>query len=154
MPAFDEARQAAAVALLGQGFRRSQVAARVGVTAQTIRMMIRQGLGADGQPMPGTFAEKVAEAEDAVIGTVENQLLEAAQRGEAWAITLFLKGKDRDTYGDKAAVVNVSNTTNTLVVEGTAEDRRRTIANLAAELDARRALTQGGEDIVDAELIT
>ncbi len=155
-PPFNEAKQAAVVELLRQGFRRSQCAQRVGTTTATIRNLVRAGLGAEGTPLPGTFAERVAQAEDEVVGTVENQLVEAAVRGEAWAITLFLKGKDRDTYGDKPAQTTVNVQNNTLQVDGTAEDRRQTIATLAAELDARRALTAttpATDDIVDAEVV-
>ncbi len=155
---FDAAKQLAAVELLRQGFRRSQVAARVGITASQLKNLIRAGLDADGTPMPDTFAACVADAEDEVVGSVENQLVEAAVRGEAWAITLFLKGKDRDTYGERAAQTTVNVQNNTLQVDGTAEQRRQTIAALASELDARRALTSApttpdDTDIVDAEIV-
>lgn len=130
------------VALLGAGFRRSVAATKVGITPQTIRLLIRAGLDAHGEPMPGTFAERVANAEDSVIGSVEEKLYAAAQLGEPWAVTAFLKAKARDEYGDRPAITNV-NVGNTLIVEGTAEQRRQSIAALGLELDARRALTQG-----------
>lgn len=143
MPRFDEKAQATVVALLRAGYRRSQAALQAGVSPQAVRTLIRAGLDASGSPMDGTFAEEVANAEDAVIGSVETKLLEAAQAGEPWAITAFLKAKARDEYGDKPPSINVNNDNRTVNIGGTAEDRVNTISALAAELDARRALTSG-----------
>ena len=79
MPRFDEPAQAVVVAMLAAGFRRSQAALKAGVTPQTVRLLIRAGLDEHGDPIAGTFAEAVANAEDAAIGSVENKLFEAAQ---------------------------------------------------------------------------
>lgn len=133
------------VEMLRAGFRRSQAAMKAGVTPQTVRMLVRAGLDANGEPMAGSFAEAVADAEDEAIGAVESQLYEAAKAGDAWAVQLYLKGKDRDTFGDKAPVTNVNVQNNNLTVDGSAEDRRKTILALSAELDARKALTTGDD---------
>lgn len=138
---FDEAKQAVVVEMLRAGFRRSQAAMKAGVTPQTVRLLVRAGLDANGEPMAGSFAEAVADAEDEAVGQVENQLFAAAQSGMPWAVQLYLKGKARDEYGDKPPVTNINN--NTIQVEGSADDRRKVIAALSAELDARKAITAG-----------
>lgn len=149
MPPFDTTRQATVIGLLRAGARRSEAAARAGVTPGTIRSLIKAGIGGDGLPMPDTFAEAVSDAEDEAIGTVESQLYAAAKEGQPWAVTMFLKGKARDEYGDKPATTNIQ--VNTLGVDGSAEDRIRTIAKMQAELDIRLALT-AGSDIIEGEV--
>lgn len=145
MPAFTPDKQLAFVELVRQGFRRGDAAARVGVTASTVRRAIRAGLGEDGKAMDDTFAERVSDAEEQVVGAVESQLYQAASRGEPWAVTMFLKAKAKDEYADKPTVaVQVNN--NTLNVDGTSEDRRRAIQALMGELDARLEL-----DVIDVE---
>lgn len=139
---FDEPSQAAYVALAEQGFTRGECARRCHVSPQTVRQLIKIGLDEHGQPLPGTFAEALREVELECIEEAESQLFKAVQKGEPWAVQMWLKAKDKDTWADKpGAAVNV-NVGNNIVVEGSPEERRRTIAALAGELDARaKAIT-------------
>jgi len=138
MAKFDETAQAVFLAVVKQGLTRAEAAERAGVSTATVRATIKMGLDEHGQPREGTFAYDLKEIELDQLERVESKLYEAALRGEPWAVQMWLKGKARDTWAEKpgpAAVVNVSNTQ--VNVEGTPEERRKTIAELQDALERR-----------------
>lgn len=143
--AFTPEKQAAYLALIEQGFTRNEAAGRVGVSPVSVRRMLKTQIAEDGQPYEGSFAEAVRDLEEGRDQTAENMLYKAVKAGEPWAIQLWAKGRMREVFGDtKGPLVQINQ--NTVVVEGTPEDRRKAIANLQRELEAR-------DDVIDVEVV-
>lgn len=133
---FDDAARAVFLTVVRAGGTRSEAAIAVGISTSTVRQAIKMGLDEHGQPLPGTFAEDLKEVELACVEKIEHKLYEAAEKGEPWAVQMWLKGKAKDTWADKPGpLVQVNN----LTVAGTPAERLDTIARLGGELDRRKA---------------
>lgn len=151
---FTEAKQEAFLALLEGGNLRAESARRCDVSTALVRQALKMGLDSNGQPLPGTFAERVAEIEEVEREAVESKLYLAAVAGEPWAVQMWLKGKYREDWADKPGpLVQVNQ--NTLNIDGSPDERRRVIESLQSELNARLAIspaiTSTAQEVLEAD---
>lgn len=150
---FGADKQALFLMLLEGGALRSEAARRCNVSTATVRSALKMGLDSEGNPLPDTFAEKVAEIEETERELAESILYKAVKNGEPWAVQMWLKGKYREMWADKPGpLVAINN--QTLNIQGTPDEQRRAIEALATELDARMEIAPGlAQEVLDAEEI-
>lgn len=125
MPGFGESEKRSYVALVRAGSGLVRSARRLGVSPATVRA---------ARKSDAVFDADVRDAQAEAAEPIEDVLYEAAQRGEPWAVQMWLKGALRERWSDKLEVAVEHSGT----VEIEAGTRLEGIARLQSEL-ARRA---------------
>lgn len=120
---------------LRAGGLRYESAEELGLLAEQIRVAVRDD------------SDFRAACQDAVLAAnepVESALYKAAIAGEPWAVTFYLKHRDRERWGEQTKEVRV-------IHELDGAELLKTAAEIGQQLQRRRALAEGTIDVEEVK---
>lgn len=123
------------VRLLSGGGLRYESAKKLELAAEQIRMAVR-----DDPDFRAACQDAVLEANE----PVETALYTAAKAGEPWAVTFYLKNRDKERWGDQTKELKITHE-----LDGSA--LLQSVGVLAEQLARRRALAEGTIDVEEVK---